>query len=359
MKIIDLYILKKFITTYIFTVLVLVTIICVIDYTEKVEQFAESGLTFKTIFIDYYINLFPFYANMLSPLTIFIAAVFVTSKMASHTEIIAILSSGISFIRFLFPFFFGAFLVAIFTFFVTNYGIPYANKTRVAFEIAYLNNPFKFSETNVHLKISSDLYAYLERYDNENHVGYNFSLEQIDALKLKQKLTAGRIKWDTTKNKWKISDYTLRIIEKNGTEKLIFKPGTDTTLNFKPKDFENSYRLVETLTLPELNNFINVQRMRGADNLEQYLIDKYERMTYPFAIIVLTLMGVIVSARKSRQGIGFQIALGFVLAFTFIILVVTTRNIAMVGGVDPLIAAWIPTGIFTVVTFVLYHSVPR
>ncbi len=358
MKLLDWYILKRFLQTYIFVVMVIVLVVVMIDYTEKVDNFHKNNVTAGEILGQYYLNFVPYWANYISPLMVFIATVFLTSRLAARTEIIAMLSSGISFVRLLFPYLLGASVLAVLTYFMVNYIIPKANKTRIAFEIKYINNPYTYSGRNVHIKIAPNTYAYLESYNNQSNTGYKFTLERVEGNQLKAKLSADRIEWDTKKKKWGIYDYTVRSI--NGpTETLT--PGThvDTTLNLKPDDFGSDFNLFETLTLPELNRHIELLQSRGADGVETYLIEKYSRDTRPFAIIILTVIGVIMSARKSRRGVGWQVALGFFLAFTYLLFFMLAKGIAQEGFLNPIIAVWLPNLIFASIGLLLYNTIPR
>lgn len=358
MKLLDKYILKKFLTTYVFTVLILVSVILVIDFTEKNDDFIKNNVAIGEIIFDYYLNLIPYYANMLSPITVFIATVFVTAKLASHTEIVAILSSGVSFRRLLVPYLMGSSLIAVLIFGLIGWVIPNANKKSVAFQVKYTKNPFSYDSRNIHVKVAPETYVYMESYNNTANVGYNFAIETIKDTDLKSKLTSSNVQWNAEKQKWHMDYYTLRTFD--GEKETMVKGGSlDTTLNLTPKDFESNYKLEQTMTLTELNRFIDEKMSRGADDIETYLIEKYERFSYPFAIIILTIIGVIVSARKARGGVGFQIALGFFLAFIFIIFVITSRSLAQVGDVDPSVAAWIPTIVFSGIGFLLYRYVPR
>jgi len=359
MKLLDKYILKKFLTTFVFVVLILVSVICVIDFTEKNDDFIQNNVGIHSILFDYYLNLIPFYANMLSPITVFIATVFVTAKLASHTEVIAILSSGVSFKRFLIPYILGAIIIGSTIFVLIGWIIPNANKTRVAFEVKYIKHPYTFDQRNIHFKLSPTSYAYLESYNNTANIGYRFTMETITENSLKRKLSAESITWNEEKKKWHLDRYIVRVINGDQEEILVHNTPVDTTLNLLPKDFASTYRLAETFTIPELNRYINERSMRGADDVEIYLIEKYERYSYPFAIIILTIIGVILSSRKARGGVGFQIALGFVLAFIFIIFVIMSRSMAQVGSVPPLLAAWIPSIVFSCIGIILYKTVPR
>ena len=359
LRILDRYILGKFLTTFVFTVFTLTLVICVIDYVEKNDDFIRTQPGIGKILGVYYLNFFPYYANMLSPITVFIATVFVTSRLAARTEIVAMLSGGVSFIRLLMPFAAGAVIVGTGIFFLTNFVIPRANQNRVAFEVQYLKNPFVFSGRNVHIKTAPNTFAYLESYSNTASTGYNFTLETIINRKLVSKLRAERVIWQIKKDQWQCENYSIRTLDTAGRENVKQGLALDTAFGITPEDFSNSYLLYETLTTPELNKFINVLQNRGADNLLPYLIEKYLRLTYPFAILILTLIGVILSARKSREGPGFQIALGFLLAFVYIIFFIMSRSIAQAGSMPPLLACWLPNIVFACIGLVLFKTVPK
>ena len=358
MKLLDWYILKRFLQTYIFVVLVIVLVVVMIDYTEKVDNFHKNNAPGSEIFWHYYLNFIPYWANYISPLMVFIATVFLTSRLAARTEIIAILSSGVSFIRLLYPYLLGASVLAVLTYFMVNYLIPSANKTRIAFEIKYINDAYTYSGRNVHLKIAPNTYAYLESYNNTINTGYRFTLERVEGNQLKQKLAADHIEWDKQKKKWGVYDYKIRTI--NGVQETL-ATGTrlDTTLNMKPSDFDSDFNLFETLTRPELNRHIDLLRSRGSDGVETYLLEKYSRDTRPFAILILTVIGVIMSARKSRRGVGWQVALGFFLAFTYLLFFMLAKGIAEGGNLNPIIAVWLPNIIFTFIGVFLYNTIPR
>ncbi|MBF9236845.1 LptF/LptG family permease [Hymenobacter sp. BT683] len=359
MNILDKYIIKKFLAAFFFSVVILVSVICVIDFTEKNDDFIQHNLPMSKVIFGYYVYLFPYFANLLSPITIFIAVVFVTAQLAARTEIVAILASGVSFKRLMLPYAMGGAVVGLLIFGLTGWVLPIGNKSRVAFERAYIKLPYRFQGRNVHFRLDKRHYVFMESYDNINNVGFRFALETIDGTMLRRRLTADAINWDSTKRVWHLSPQLIRTFQGTGEEKLETVPARDTTLNLYPKDFASTYRLAETLTLPELNAYIQTKIERGADDTQLYLSDKYERYSYPFAIVVLTLIGVTLSARKSRAGVGGQIALGFVLAFVFIIFVMLSRNLAQVGSLDPLIAAWVPSLVFTCIGLALYRFVPK
>ena len=358
MKLIDKYIFSKFLQTFFFVVVIINLIICVIDYTEKVNVFLNKKVSYAEIFGDYYLNFVPYLTNMLSPITVFIATVFITARLSARTEIIAILACGVSFRRLLMPYVGGAAILAVLTFFLTGWIIPNANKTRVAFDIKYFKGTYYNDERNIHSKVAPNTYAYMQSYNNQTRIGYMFTLEYLLDKQLEKKLSAERIEWDSVKMVWRIPNYKIHTFM-GDEETVIGGTNLDTVLNLRPKDFESKHLLHETLTLTELDDYITEQMSRGNTQVGVFVVEKYERYTYPFAIMILTVMGVIVSARKSRQGTGMMIAIGFMLAFVFIIFVRMSRSMGQAGSVEPLVAAWLPTVIFSVITVFMYRTVPR
>ena len=359
MKILDRYILKKFLTTFAFVVLILVSIVVIITFSERNQSFIKHDVPTVEI-IGYFMNYAPFIANLITPITVFIAAVFVTSKLAGHTEIVAILSGGVSFPRLLRPYFFGALIIAIVSFFLTGWIIPNANKSRVAFELKYFEKTFNFSEKDVHFKVGPTSYAYLNSYNSFTDMGYNFTLEEIKEGELLSKLSASQIKWDTAHRAWKLIDWKIRGFD--GFHETYQYEGVQDTLlkvNMTPDDFGNNKSLEQTLTLDELNAYIADLELKGADNIPIYRIEKYIRFMSPFTALILTFIGVIVSSRKTRGGTGFQIALGFFIAFIFIILFIATKSVAETGSMNPILAVWLPNIIFSAVAMFMYKIVPK
>lgn len=357
MKIIDKYILKKFLSAFVFIMMLLVLIIVVIDITEKIEKFNKAELNFSQI-AGFYMDYIPWLANTITPITVFIATVFVTAKMASHSEIIAILSNGMSFKRLLYPYMLGAFLIAGITFYFTGWVIPQANKSRVDFEIAHLKGKFYFSERDNHFQEEPGVFSYLKTFTNNTNTGYNFTLEKFDENRLVEKLSASNIKWNEETEAWTLNNWQRRVIKEEG-ETIQKGSRIDTVLRMHPKDFTSDFRLNEALTIPELDSKINDLQSRGLDGYQTYQIEKYIRITYPFTIIILTFIGVIVSARKTRGGTGFQIGLGFVISFVFIIFFIMSKSMAEGGSMSPKLAVWLPNITFSLVGLILYKTVPR
>lgn len=364
-KLLDRYILKRFLSTFIFVVLILLSVITVIDLTEKTDKYAKANLSFWEI-LQYYGDFIPWVGGLITPITVFIATVYVCSRMAAHTEVIAILSSGVSFRRMMLPYLVGAALIAGTSFVLNGWVIPNSNKSRLEFELLYLRKSSSYSHHNIHMQVARNTFMYLQSYNTVSNSGYHFSLERFENNKLIEKLTARRIEWDTTVNKWRLKNWELKKINRvfepdaSDTASMLAKgESMDTTLSIHPKEFENDYRKYDGLTLNELDSYIKTLRARGASGIEAYEVEKYTRYASPFSIFILTFMGVIVSSRKSRGGTGFQIALGFLLSFIFILFFMMFRTFAEAGALPPQISVWIPATIFGILSLIMYKYVPR
>lgn len=360
MKLLDKYILTKFLTTFLFVVGILVAIVLILTFSERNENFIKNDVG-TWLIIKYFLFYAPYIANLITPITVFIAAVFVTSKMASHTEIVAILAGGVSYPRMLKPFLMGAAVIAIISFVFTGWIIPEANKFRVKFENQYFaDKPYVYSDEDVHFKVSPTTYVYLNRYNNYRNSGTNFTLEEIVDKKVLYKISAEQIVWDSTAASWNLKRWSRREFNELN-EEFRYENLEDTLIkiNMSPSDFSSQNGLQETLTIPELYSYIDDLKEKGADNIPIYHIEKLIRFMSPFTAIILTFIGVILSSRKTRGGVGFQIALGFLLAFIYILLFIATKSIAEAGSMDALLAVWMPNIVFTMLGFSIYRFVPK
>jgi lipopolysaccharide export system permease protein len=366
MKLLDAYILKKILATFFFVLLILVAIIVVIDLTEKVDKFTQNNLSTLTV-LGYYLDFVPWIAGLISPIIVFIAIVYVTGRLAAHTEIIAILSSGISFPRLLLPYFIGATIIAGITFVLNGWVIPKSNKTRLDFELTYFKNRPYYDRSNIHMQIEPNVFMFIQNYNTQTNVGYQFTLERLHENRLVEKLTADNISWDTTKNTWKVKQWRRKYVDSVFLVRTNSIPGDlktsgpemDTLLNIRPVDFENEDGKYDGMTIPELSEHIKKLRFRGATGVETFEVERHIRFAAPFTIFVLVFMGVLVSARKSRGGTGFQIVMGFILAFVFLIFFLLTRTFAETGALPPLLAAWMPNLTFAIIAAFMYRYVPR
>ena len=370
MKTLDRYILFRFLTTFIFVVFTLTSVIIVIDLTDKMDKLSKADVTTWEI-ASYYWDYVAWVTNMLAPLTAFISTVFICGRMAGHTEIIAILSGGVSFRRMLLPLFIGASLIAGTSFALNGWVIPSSTKRKIAFENQYTRGQYFFNERNIHIQTAPDEYLYLESYDNNRNTGRRFTLEKFDGNVLLEKLTANRIEWDSTKNKWTLHDWRYRKVDaifndekisNEVHEKLLEEKSgqtLDTALVIHPKEFENNYKNYEGMTIGELDDYIITMKKRGTAGVEFFEVEKYTRYAAPFSIFILVFMGALVSSKKSREGTGFQIALGFLLSFIYILFFVIFRSFAEAGAMGPQISVWIPNIIFGIISAFMYKYVPR
>ena len=337
---------------FFFALTLIITIAVVFDFSEKIDDFIEKQAPAKAIFLDYYLNFIPFFANLFSPLFVFIAVIFFTSKMANNTEIIAIQSAGVSFYRILVPYLVAALIIALISFYFNGWVIPRANESRIAFIHTYVKNPQIIKDRNIHRQIEKNHFIYLQSFNNLKSIGYQFAYEKFDNNKLIYKLIADRIIWDSANSNWRVENYFIREI--NGLEERISK-GTSMELkiNFSPKQL--TFRTRETLAMnnKELNQFINDERERGGGNVEFYEIEYHRRFSYPFATFILTLIGVSIASRKVRGGIGMQIGFGLVLSFSYIMFLQVSSTFATNGNLLPIIAVWLPNIVFALIALFL------
>lgn len=356
-KILDLYILKKFLGTYFMATILFLAVIAMFDVTEKLDAFLTAPL--KETLFDYFLSFLPFFANQLSPLFVFISVIFFTSKLAGNSEIIAILSSGVSFHRLLRPYMVGAAIIAALTFVLSNYLIPPTNVRRIDYTNKYVRNKRVDSGTNIQLQVKPGVVAYFGRFDNTNKTGYRFSLDKFEGKKLMSRLTANTVVYDSTKTyQWTVKDYMIR--DFNGMrEKITRGSSIDTVLPIEPKDFLISANDQETLTTPQLNNYIEKQRMRGVANIKAFEIERERRYATTAAAFILTLIGMSLSSRKVKGGMGLNIGIGLALSFSYILFSTVTSSFAVSGLTTPFIAMEIPNVVYLGIGLYLYRRASR
>lgn len=357
LKTIDIYIIKKFLGTYFFSLILILSIAVVFDLTEKMDNFFEHDAPLKAIVFDYYLNFIPFYMNMFSPLFTFISVIFFTSKMASNTEIIAILASGVSFRRLMLPYFISAFIISAISFTVGGYIIPPANKIMLDFEDRYIHKIKKANAQNVQLEVEKGVIMYIERYEISENTGYRFSLEKFNDKKLVSRLTAETIRWDSA-YKWTISNYLQR--DFNGLRESI-STGTsiDTTIMIKPEEFFITSLEAAQMNNPELGTYLNRQRKRGIGNIQGFENEYYKRYSMPLAAFIMTLMGVSLSSRKVRGGIGLHLGIGLALSSLYIIFSTMSTTFSVSGVMPSFAAVWLPNLVFLIVGIYVYHKAPK
>lgn len=359
MKKLDLYIIQKFIGTYFFAILLIVGIAVVFDVAEKIDDFMEKGAPLSAIIFKYYMNFIPYFANLFSALFTFIAVIFFTSKMAYNSEIIAILSSGVSFKRLMYPYMVGAFIIAAFSYTLSNFIIPPANSVRLEFENKYIKRRYQNNDKNIHRQVRPGMYVYMRSFNVSSQIAYNLSIEKFDeGGELQSKLISDMAKWDSTKNKWVARNYFIRHFNPNG-ETIERGETIDTSIYITPKEFSQRLNVVESMNMFQLNDFIEQQTLQGADNVEHLLIEKYSRLANPFSTFILTLIGVSLSSRKVRGGMGLHIGVGLALSFTYILFMRFSTEFAANGMFGPLLAVWLPNIVFAIIAGFLYKMAPK
>lgn len=353
---IDWYIVTRFLGTFAFTLVLILAIIVVIDVQEKLESFMKPGMTFRIIF-DYYMALIPYFAVLLSPLFIFITVVFFTSQLAGRSEIIAMQAAGMSFKRLLRPYMFSASILALISFAFSSEMLPKLNKTRISFTDTWVFNQKVTMDRNLQAAVSPGVIAYFGTFDTTERTGYNFSLEKFDSTTLVSRLTAPRIVYDSTYH-WTIYDYNIRhfdgLKERNESGSML-----DTMLLLNPADLVISKEDGEQLTTRALQTYINRQKKRGMGNIQNFQVEFHRRFASIPAAFILTLIGACLSARKVKGGLGLNIAIGLLLAFSYILLFTISSSYAINGALSPFVAAWLPNFIFIPIAIFFFWRAPR
>jgi lipopolysaccharide export system permease protein len=355
---IDRYIMRKFLSTFVLSLSLLILVVIVFDVSENIEDFIDKQAPLSKIIFVYYLNFIPYFANLFSPLFTFIAVIFFTAKMASKSEIVAILSSGISFRRLLVPYMMSSLFIALLSLYLANFLIPHTNRNMNDFVDTYIKNKYYYTSRNTHMQIAAGTYVYVESYDVEHNVGHNFTMEKFNNNMLYYKLTALDIRWDSVKELWHLNNYSLHLIG-GMKEKLISGFGKDTIIAMKPYDFSKQSDNMEIMNFSQLREFIRQQRIKGSENIKYFEVEQHKRIAFPFASFILTLIGVSVSSRKVRGGIGLHIAFGLSVAFSFILFQKITETFAIYSNWPPGLAVWLPNIIYGLFGLYLLYKAPK
>jgi len=357
LKRLDSYIIGKFLGTFFFSMCLIMAIVVVFDFNEKLDKFMNQDVTWHEILIHYYLNFIPYFGVRFSPLFIFISVIYFTSKLASDTEIIAILASGVSFKRLLRPYMMAAGFLALLTFALNSFWIPVANKTRLAFEDKYVKKTTTDYTRHVQMEIEPGVIMYIDRFEKSSNTGYDFFLEKYDGKMLVSRLTANQIHEDST-NHWSLTEYMIRNF--NGLKESITKGSTlDTCLQVKPEEFFIVKGWSEQLTTPELKRYLDRQAQRGVANIKEYSVEYNRRFSFPFSAFILTLIGVSLASRKVRGGMGLHLGLGIAISFAYIMFDTVSGSFAEGGGLSPGLAVWLPNILFAFVGLYLYIKAPK
>ncbi|MDR2955547.1 MAG: LptF/LptG family permease [Prevotella sp.] len=362
LSILDRYIIKKFLGTYIFSIILIISIAVVFDINERLDKFLNSDAPLKAIVLEYYFNFIPYYTNLFSALFVFIAVIFFTSKLADNSEIIAMLSNGMSFKRLMKPYMISAGIIAIFSFLLSSFIIPPANKTRIDFQNKYIKDKSVDYATSVQMQVEKDVILYLGSFDNKTREGRDMSLDKFNDKELESRLTATRVKYDTL-YKWTLTNYTIR--EFHDMREIITNgPQLDTTINVIPTDFIASVNDFEQMTTPELSRYIERQKGKGQANiggvsLTQFEIEYHKRFASIFSAFILTLIGASLSSRKVKGGMGLKIGVGLGLSVSYILFQTISSSFAISGTMPPWLAVWVPNIVFILIAAFLYTKAPN
>ncbi len=357
----DWYIIKKFIGTYFFSIALILSISIVFDVNENLAKFTEYHAPLSAIVFDYYANFVPYFANLFSALFVFIAVIFFTTKLAGNSEVIALLSAGVSFKRLLRPYMMSCVFLSALSYYLAAYVIPHGTVIKQNFESMYKNKKKNTSAENVQLQVAPGVIAYIQHYDNNRKHGYGFCLDKFQEKKLVSHMTATDVQYDTisdSKYHWTLSNWKIRQL-KGLKEHITSGARKDSVIQMEPTDLVYSKGQQETFTSPELKEYISKQIDRGSGNVVQYQVEYYKRIASSFASFILTIIGASLSARKRKGGMGVYLGVGLALSFGYILFQTISATFAINAGFPPLLAAWLPNIVFAVIAFVCYRKAPN
>ena len=358
---IDRYIISKFIGTYIYSIILIISISIVFDVNENLAKFTTNHAPLRAIILDYYANFIPYFANLFSPLFVFIAVIFFTSKLAGNSEVIAMLASGMSFKRLMRPYMISAAMISILNFTLGAYVIPKGTVVRHEVEALYKSNKKNTSASNVQLQVGRGIIAYIQQYDDVTKTGYGFSLDKFENKKLVSHMTANVIKYDTisdSRYQWRAVNYKIRTL-KGMREHITSGQEIDTLVMMEPMDLVFSKGQQETFTSPELLRYISKQKDRGSGNVVQYEVEYHKRIAACFASFILTIIGASLSARKRKGGMGLYLGIGMALSFSYILLQTISSTFAINADTPPVLAAWIPNLLYFVIAYYCFKKAPN
>ena len=362
---IDRYLIRKFIGTYFFSILLIIAIVIVFDFNEKIDKLTvankEFGISWGRIFTDYYLNTIPYFANLFSSLFVFISVIFFTSKLADRSEIIAMRSNGMSFRRILRPYIISAVLIGLLNLLLGAYIIPHSNKIRTDFENQYIKKRQITMVDNVQLQVDTGVIAFFSSFNIQTKSGSGFSLDKFRNKKLVSHLTALRVQYDTIADQryqWRIYNYNIRQL-RGMHEQITSGLELDTIIAVEPQDLLYTRNQQETMTTPEISEYIDKQRLRGSANVSTFEVEYHQRFASAFAALILTVIGVSLSSEKRKGGMGLSLGLGLALSFGYILFQTISASFATNGGWPPMLAVWIPNIIFSIVAFILYRRTPK
>ena len=357
MKRLDKYIVGKFLGTFIFSIVLIMSIAVVFDLTEKLDDFFENQVSIREIVFDYYLNFIPYFMNMFSPLFIFISVIFFTSKLAGDSEIIAILASGVSYHRLMWPYFVSALLLFVFSFWMTGYVIPPASEKMLTFQDKYIQHFSRENARNVQMEVEPGTILYIESFQKRTNMGYRSSLEHFDGKQLTMRITADRIHYDSAYN-WHFDKYVRRDFD-GMRETLTRGNRLDTIIPVLPKELFYTAENAQMMPNPELRAYIKTQRQRGSGNVQAFETEWWKRWASPIGAFIMTLLGVTLSSKKVRGGMGKNLGGGLTLSALYILFSTVSTTFSVSGVMSPFMSVWLPNFLFFVIGVLLYLRVSK
>jgi len=359
LSILDFYIIKKFLGSFVTVIALVIVIVVVVDFAENIQDFLDNKVPTKDIILGYYFNFIPYFVNLFSPLFTFVAVIYFTSKLSRNSEIVAMLNTGMSFYRLMIPYIISAVFIGVLSFYLTNFLIPKTQKGLMEFKEIYISSrQVRSKEVDNHLKTGKDTYAYIRYWDNTNNLGYDFSYEKMNDQGMYHKLRSQTISWDSVKNTWKLQNYVVRTFD-GRNETLVTGAEKDTVLPISINDFIVVKLGYTMMNYSEIRQFIDEEKEKGSVEIRNYEFEKHRRIAFPFATIILSIVGLCVSSRKSRQGVGLHLLLGILITFSFIMLLQFSQVFAIYGGFSPMWAAWMPNIIYAIMSVFLVKYTPK
>ena len=357
-KIIDSYLLRKMLGTVVFAITLLMTVVVVFDVSENIQRFMSHNIPAKEVIVGYYFNFIPYFINLFIPLFTFISVIWFTSKLSSRNEIISIFDNGISFNRMLVPYITGAVIIMLISLLLANFIVPKTNWKLNDFKYQYFGRK-NVAATYLHIKNSKNSYVFVERWDKMEEMGYNFTYEEFTDNAMRLKISAQTVDYNEEKKVWQLHRFTRRVITPENEEIITQGAEFDTVLNILPRNLYQDAFVSETMSYRELRQFIKEEKLRGSSLLANYQIEQHKRLANPLGILIMTLLGVSVSCRKSTRGVGVHVFIGMGLAFSFIFLQQVSTVFSVSGGLPPVFGTWFPNIIFLIITIVMLRLTPK
>ncbi len=355
----DWYIIRKFLVTFFVSILFLAVLIIIFDISEKIEDFIKKEAPLHEIVFDYYVNWVPYFINQYAPMFVFLTVIFFTSKMTQDSEVVAILSGGISYHRFALPFVLSALFIAVMSLELGQWVLPHANGVRVEFEQKYNSWRKVKIGHDMHYKLEDDRFVYLESFSSYNNTAYNFTLEDLSEGRLHSKISAESAQFDTVSGVWHLRNWVIREYDEGMRDHIRSGRQMDTTLSLTRDDFFMNKFTIQRLNKRELNQLIEAQKMRGDASVNRALIEKNNRLSMPFSTIILTIIGLALCTKKKRGGMGWNLAAGTALAFSYILFMQFSEMFVITDTLPASIAIWLPNYLYTIIAIVLYVKAPK